>query len=166
MQGFTHESQHNESIEWYTPAFIFEALKMRFDMDPCYPPDRELPWIPVARRYTIADNGLIQPWYGEVWMNPPYGQDTPRWMERLCNHGQGIALVFSRTDTGWFHEFAAKADLICFVRKRIKFVRADGKLGGSPGTGSMLVAYGPVAAKHLIESNLGLCFTQTKGVAA
>ena len=58
-------------------------------------------------------------------------------------HRNGIALVFARTDCGWFHEYVAKADAILFLRGRIKFVDAQGKTGGhGAGAGSMLVAWG------------------------
>lgn len=156
-RGFTHESLHNESKEWYTPPEIFDALGCDFDLDPCSPPDGPVPWVPAKRFYTIFDNGLMQPWEGFVWMNPPYGTDTPRWMRKLAHHRNGIALVFARTDTGWFHEYAAKADLLCFIKGRVRFVRPDGKRGGTPGAGSMLVAYGRRAAEIVRRSGLGLC---------
>lgn len=89
-------------------------------------------------------------------MNPPYGQETPKWMEKLAAHGDGIALVFSRTDTSWFHDYAAKSHAICFVRGRIRFIDQWGKVGGSPGTGSMLLAFGLECATALERSGLGL----------
>jgi hypothetical protein len=46
MNGFTHESTKNESKEWYTPPIIFERLGLKFDIDVCYPFDKEIPWIP------------------------------------------------------------------------------------------------------------------------
>jgi hypothetical protein len=62
--------------EWYTPASVYQPILERlsmteFDLDPCSP------WldgpIPAKTRYTPADNGLLQPWQGVVWCNPPYG---------------------------------------------------------------------------------------------
>ncbi len=157
-RGFTHESSHNESQEWYTPPEIFKALNCSFDLDPCSPADRILEWIPTKKRLTIHDNGLSVIWKGFVWMNPPYGQDTPLWMEKLSKHGEGIALVFARTDTSWFQKWAKNASCICFVSKRIKFVRADGRPASTPGAGSMLIGYGEKAREVLLRSNLGLCF--------
>lgn len=36
-KGFTHESAYNESKEWYTPPEIFNALGIKFDVDPASP---------------------------------------------------------------------------------------------------------------------------------
>ena len=101
--GFTHESQHNESKEWYTPKNIFDALKISYDMDVCSPGKEKVSWIPAKKHLTIKENGLEYNWEGTVWMNPPYGSDTPKWMKKFCDWDDGIALVFSRTDTNWFH---------------------------------------------------------------
>lgn len=123
--GFTHESTYNESKEWYTPRYIFDALNVRFDMDVCSPGADMVPWIPADRHLTILDDGLTHKWDGFVFVNPPYGMDTPKWMKRLSVHGNGIALVFSRTDTNWFHDYAAKADAILFIAKRVQFIPAS-----------------------------------------
>jgi hypothetical protein len=166
MRGFTHESQHNESQEWYTPKYIFDALGLEFDLDPCSPGADIVPWIPAKKHLTIADDGLLPNWEGNVWLNPPYGNDTFKWIRKLCTHGKGIALVFSRTDTYWFHSCVCHADMVCFVRSRIQFIRAKQadkyvmgeviKNSGS-GAGSVLVAYGADMAEALLKSNLGLC---------
>ena len=164
-KGFTHESTHNESKEWYTPKYIFDALGLTFDLDPCSPGANIVPWIPARQHLTIADNGRNAPWRGSVWMNPPYGSDTPKWMEHLAAHGNGIALVFSRTDVKWFHSYVPKADAICFIRGRVQFVKASvasqyakGRYVpcGGCGAGSMLVAYGSEMAGALFNSKLGL----------
>ncbi len=76
-KGFTHESTYNESKEWYTPKYIFDALGLEFDLDPASPGVDIVPWIPARYHLTCLDNGLITPWKGKVWLNPPYGMDTP-----------------------------------------------------------------------------------------
>lgn len=164
-KGFTHESTHNETKEWYTPREIFTALGVHFDCDPCSPGADIIPWIPAAVHYTIRDDGLTMPWVGNIWLNPPYGSDTPFWMQRLRNHKNGIALVFARPDTAWFHDYVPKADAICFIKGRIHFVPAnkadqyaDGQYRPKAGCGaaSMLVAYGEQNAEALFKSQLGL----------
>jgi hypothetical protein len=163
--GFTHESTYNESKEWYTPPEIFEGLGLSFDLDPCYPADKEIPHLPVLNRFTHRENGLLLPWTGLVWLNPPYGMDTPRWLEKLSLHGNGVALVFSRTDTDWFHRYAATAGCICFMRGRVRFLDANMKRGGTPGCGSMLLGFGPTATGAIRKSNLGLVVTTREGEA-
>lgn len=172
-KGFTHESTYNESKEWYTPKYIFDALGIPFDLDPCSPGGQIVPWIPALHHYTIEDDGLIKEWSGTVWVNPPYGSDTPKWMHKLNQHGNGIALVFSRTDVKWFHDYIPQADAICFIKGRVQFVRAEDawdythnlyKPCGGCGAGSMLVAYGSEMAGALLCSGLGLTLSVGRNV--
>jgi len=156
--GFTHEPQNSEQKEWYTPPEIFELLKFpEFDLDPASPGVEKVPQIPAKKHYTIKDNGLLQNWEGRVWLNPPYGQDTAIWLDKLALHGNGIALVFARTDTLWFHTIACKADAVCFLNGRVKFIDEEGKQGGSAGCGSMLLAWGDECADILVNSGAGWC---------
>ena len=87
------------SDDYYTPAWIFETLGLTFDIDVAAPPGG-IPWIPARRYYTIADDGLAQPWEGLIWMNPPYSSAT-EWVRRFIEHGNGIALL-PVVKTKWF----------------------------------------------------------------
>jgi len=169
--GFTHESTHNESVEWYTPREIFTALGIYFDLDPCSPGKQIVSWIPAGVHYTIKDNGLMLPWFGNVFMNPPYGQDTPKWFKRLAKHDNGIGLVFARTDTQWFHDYVPLANAICFIKGRVQFVKPCNAIEyaaglhwpkGGCGAASMLVAFGQHNVKAFLRSNLGPVYKQIK----
>jgi len=157
MSGFTHDNVDNKSVDWYTPPWVFERLGLLFSLDPCQP-EGGVPWIPTCQYYTEKDDGLIQPWDGLVWCNPPYGKHTIKWLKKMHEHRNGVALIFARTDTAWFHDYVAKADAILFLKGRIAFVDGLGATGGSgAGAGSMLVAWGDVAVSALVEmSDLGL----------
>lgn len=152
-RGLVHEAAVSASVEWFTPRWIFEKLGIRFDTDPCHP-IIPLPWVPVRLTYNVNDDGLAQIWVGNVWLNPPYGKGMIKWMKRMHEHGRGIALVFARTDTRWFHLYCAKADAILFLEKRVKFVDRDEKTAGTPGCGSMLVAWGAENVKVLEECGI------------
>lgn len=141
-KAWTHDNVNNKSVDWYTPPTIFEDMDVNFDLDPCHPVDR-IEWIPVDRTFNIEDDGLTQPWNGFVWMNPPYGKYTKAWLEKMHKHRNGVALVFARTDTQWYHQYVKYADAILFINKRVKFVDGLGKTAGSgAGSGSMLIAWG------------------------
>jgi DNA N-6-adenine-methyltransferase Dam len=157
MSGFTHESAHNRSIEWYTPPEIFEALDLVFDLDPCSPgPGKS--FVPTRQHCTAEDDGLVSPWAGTVFINPPYGSQTATWLKKLSSHGDGIALVFARTDVGWFHQHGVQADLLCMIESRVRFFRGDTRTrGGSPGAGSMLLAFGQKSVDAVLRSGLGVC---------
>lgn len=88
---FATPQQGETSDDRWTPPWVFEQLGLTFDIDVCAPPGG-IPWIPAARYYTQAEDGLAQPWYGRVWCNPPYSDPTP-WIDRFVEHGHGIAFV-------------------------------------------------------------------------
>lgn len=103
--------------------------------------------------FTILDEGLHMPWKGNVWLNPPYGPKMGIWMSRLARHGDGIALIFARTETQAFHEHIwPRAHALLFLRGRLTFFNVDGSPGkNSAGAPSVLVAYGEENACRLRE---------------
>lgn len=161
-RGFRHEASTGATVEWYTPPEVFAALAISFDLDPAAPPGG-VPWIPAARALSRADDGLVQPWHGRVWLNPPYGRDIFRWLDRLAAHGDGLALVFARTDTAWFHRAFSSATAACFIRRRLRFVSASGVISGPAGAPSLLLAYGLPCALAAAESGLGRTVIVPKG---
>lgn len=54
--GGRNGAEHT-TVEWYTPRYIFDALGLYFDLDPCAPKGG-VPWIPAFRSYSIEDDGL------------------------------------------------------------------------------------------------------------
>ena len=151
-----HESCVGASDDWYTPESIFSALGLSFDLDPCSPGQGH--WVPAARAITKEQDGLSSAWGGLVWMNPPFGGRNGQvpWLEKFIQHGNGIALVAARTSAGWFHDLAPQFDGMLFPKGKTKFVRPDGSVGGSPGTGVVLLAMGDVACSALKASGLGM----------
>jgi hypothetical protein len=144
----SHQSARNLKDEWLTPPELIDALGP-FDLDPCSPINR--PWPTATDHYTRQDNGLIRPWRGFVWLNPPYGQATGQWLARLADHGNGLALIFARTETAMFFEHVwRKADALLFFEGRLFFHHADGtRADANAGAPSVLVAYGSEAVKRL-----------------
>jgi hypothetical protein len=143
----SHESNSGGSDEWLTPPELLAALG-RFDLDPCSPITR--PWPTAARHYTIADDGLRQPWSGRVWLNPPYAHSA-KWLARLAAHGHGTALVFARTETRlWFAHVWPNATALLFIRGRLSFHYVDGsRATADSGAPSVLIAYGAADAAVL-----------------
>lgn len=127
--------------EWLTPPHLLQRLGP-FDLDPCAPENP--PWKLAEHTYTIFDDGLKQPWHGRVWLNPPYGSKTDAWLARLAEHGNGIALIFARTETEMFFERVwSKADALLFLRGRLHFHHVNGqRAAANSGAPSVLVAYG------------------------
>lgn len=155
-RGFTHEKPvEGETVEWFTPPEVFDALGISFNLDPCAAPKGS--FVPADHFFTKEDDGLSKAWFGRVWLNPPYGKETAVWLDRLIEHGDGIALVFARTDPAWAQRALAAADLVCFVSGRIRFINGSTmKPAGTPGAGSMLLAFGEEPAAALQGSGLGI----------
>ncbi len=142
---------------WLTPPEIIKLLGP-FDLDPCAAP-LPRPWPTAARHYVEADNGLVQPWAGVVFANPPYGPETGDWLARMVQHGNGIALIFARTETEMFHRYVwGGATAILFIRGRLHFHRPNGRRAkANAGGPSCLVAYGDVCAARV--RNCGIAGT-------
>ena len=144
-------SERND--RWLTPLSVIDSLG-EFDLDPCGAPDH-----PTASRVYVledGDDGLRDPWFGRVWLNPPYGRTMRVWVERLVQHGMGTALIPVAAGTKLWQEVVfPEASAIHFYRHRIKFLRRDGRHDDmvSPQA-SAIVAFGSTDADALFASGL------------
>ena len=147
------EKTENSTDEWYTPIEIINSLG-KFDLDPCAPekPLRQT----ASTMYDKNIDGLKQVWRGRVWLNPPYSRPLiEQFVKRMAEHNNGIALLFNRCDSKMFIDvILEKATAIKFLKGRIKFYRKDGTRGGSPGCGSILIAFGENNAEILKNNDL------------
>lgn len=107
---------------WYTPQDFYEALhaEFAFEVDVCATPENAK----CERFFTKEDDGLSQDWIGVCWMNPPYGREIGRWMQKAYESALAgatvVCLVPARTDTEWWHRFAMRGE-VRFIRGRLKF---------------------------------------------
>lgn len=144
--------------DWLTPREILRALG-DFDLDPCAPVGR--PWDTARQHYDIRANGLAQVWSGRVFLNPPYGSKTAAWIKRLACHGNGIALIFARTETRVFFPWVwGHAQAVLFLRGRLRFFTKEGRRGGVAGAPSVLCAYGVENMLALARSGLDGAFVR------
>ncbi|PWJ81516.1 DNA N-6-adenine-methyltransferase Dam [Pseudaminobacter salicylatoxidans] len=153
----SHHSARAGTETWLTPPHVLDALggADSFDLDPCAALNQ--PWPTARQHYTVEENGLIRPWRGRVWMNPPYSNSViGRWMGRMAEHGQGIALIFARTETQVFHETVWRgADALLFLEGRLHFHDAAGvRANANAGAPSVFCAYGAADADVLASCDL------------
>ena len=138
MKTFNTNTSNNP--EWLTPKYITDVLGP-FDLDPCSPGIRR-PWDTAKYHIGLPDDGLQWDWFGRVWCNPPYGRKTFKWIDKLADHGNGIALIFARTETIGFHQHIwAKANGIFFFKGRLAFADINGLTGDVANAPSCLVSY-------------------------
>lgn len=144
------EFSKGTSDEWHTPAYVFEALGERFDLDVAHPEFKTN--VPCER--FLSERGLEGNWDGFIWMNPPFGGRNGiwPWMRRFFVHGNGIALCPDRTSAPWCQDCLKKADAILFVSPKISFERFDGRRSDSPSTGTLLLAAGGRAKEALLNA--------------
>lgn len=138
--------QVNEGDEWYTPQWLFDALGVKFEIDVCAPLDPTYSSVPAARRFTIEDDGLAQPWEGTVWCNPPYSKPEP-WARRMIHHRDGLLLTHIPMNAGWCVDLWETCEAIRLFQA-MEFVRPDGAIQ-RPGYWLQLAAFGPVATEAL-----------------
>lgn len=126
--------------DWYTPAWIFEGMGETFDLDVCTPPGG-VPWIPAKAYYTPDDDGLVQPWHGFVWCNPPYSGPFA-WCDKWAAHGNGIIIL--RTDlSSRAAAIALGTASVMFVpTPRLQFVNGHGEQRESVNFSTVLFGAG------------------------
>jgi phage N-6-adenine-methyltransferase len=116
------------TCEWATPDWLFDELdrEFHFTLDVCATAEN-------AKCLSFLDSldmrsALAQEWQGRCWMNPPYGRQIGQWLQKAYESAQAgatvVALIPSRTDTAWWHDYVMKASEIRFIRGRLKFSEA------------------------------------------
>jgi hypothetical protein len=130
----THHHQletSSKTDEHYTPARIKEVLSLfrpqGFDLDPCSN-SKANPNIPADCHYTIEDNGLIKPWFGSVFCNPPFS-DMKNWVDKalhefVTDHVEELILL-TKFDArvGWFPKLMY-SDMFCVVEGYCRYGNA------------------------------------------
>lgn len=123
--------QHNE---WYTPHCYIEGAREvmgSIDLDPasCELANRT---VRAAKYYDMHTNGLDKAWYGNIWLNPPFGKVHNKSGIRLFVNKlieeyragrttQAVLLGTSDCDASWFHPLWDF--IICFPDHNVYFNR-------------------------------------------
>lgn len=105
----------SEKMDWQTPDAVYDKLdkEFHFDHDPC------------PANWDGKVDGLTSEWGKSNFVNPPYGRELTKWVEKGYNEAQEgktvVLLIPSRTDTRWWHDYCMKADEIRFIKGRLRF---------------------------------------------
>lgn len=137
--------------EWYTPPYILDLVRdvlgdIEFDPYSC---DAAQINVRAERYYTIDNPAAPEDWRARnCFFQPPYSRgNIDSAVEAFCNAwdadkvGEAIALVNNKTETKWFHELLYRANVMCIIKGRLKFWKADGARG-SGRSGQVVFNFG------------------------
>lgn len=127
LSMFSFEQQSLTSDDYYTPKWIFDVLGLEFDLDVASPPAGP-PFTPCRRYYTQKDDGLVQPWEGRVFMNPPFSKPEP-WVRKFTAHRNGIAIL-AVSKARWMDLLWETDAKITLLPSNLKYETATGEAKG------------------------------------
>jgi hypothetical protein len=147
----SHQKSIGDSQTWITPRWILEALGP-FDLDPAGADPR--PWDCATE--TLTKHGLSVPWYGRVFLNPPFDRyQVGQWISKLATYGNGIALLHARVEAEWFEPCWDRASAILFLANRIFFHYPDGRRAeANSGAPACLIAFSQDNAERLRDCGI------------
>lgn len=83
--------------------------------------------------YSDGRNGLVLPWNGLAFVNPPYSAPGA-WARKWCQHPTGIWLSEASVGTSWFQMILSASDLVWAFDARLAF--CDPRKGGAQVRGA------------------------------
>jgi ParB family chromosome partitioning protein len=145
-----HVAQNNGENEWYTPLIYIESAintMGSIDTDPASS-DLANKTIQAKKHFTLIEDGRLQKWDGNVWMNPPYAQPlVTEFCDLLVNKylskeiNQACVLVNNATETNFYQNMLKNCDAVCFIKGRVKFLDVFGN-EGAPLQGQTVLYFG------------------------
>lgn len=144
----------SETNEWYTPAWIIERARSHMGSIDCDPATSKTAqrWIQARTYYTIEENGLNGQWFGNVWLNPPYGKTKGRsnaeiWAEKLeeefiCNRTQQAYLLLSTKHGYKWYNRLWKLYPCVMLDDRVRFIDQYGAIAGQSKVSTTLLYFG------------------------
>ena len=135
LRSIQHLKKIKEYDEWETPKLMFEDACKKYNVKPVLDVCATEKNHKCDKYLTIDWDGLGQQWKEDFFMNPPYS-----WVDRWVKHAYyqhslynvtGMALIYSKTDTRWWHEYIQDLAEVYFIKGRIKF-----QINGRPSKNS------------------------------
>ncbi|CAL9958117.1 DNA methyltransferase [Vibrio phage K225] len=148
MKAKINNSNHsdNNNNEWRTPPRIIERARRvmgSIDTDPASSEDANKR-IKAGTYYDERSDGLMQEWFGNVWMNPPYSTAL---IGRFCskleeefkskNTKQAVVITNNGTETKYAQSLSSICSAICLVDGRLAF-ELDGEVQDNNNKGSIV----------------------------
>lgn len=119
--------------QYLTPLWLFDLLNLEFnfDLDVAATDENTL----CDYWFTEEHDGLIQPWWGNVWCNFPYSSAAD-WVKKAYSEAKAgnctaVLLMPARTDTKYFFDYCRWGE-VRFLPSRLKFEHENGVKNSAP----------------------------------
>lgn len=142
-------NQTSGIVEYYTPPEIIEAARVcmgGIDLDPASSHAANVT-VKAGTIYTIEDDGLSVNWFGNVWVNHPFGRKTNTpWINKLVAEWtagritQACNITFAATSEQWFQPLLKQPQ--CFLCPRTNYLLPDGTVYKGVTKGSVVTYFG------------------------
>lgn len=145
---------NSHDSEWYTPSCYIDSARAvmgSIDLDPASC-DIANVTVKAETFYNAENDGLLQEWSGNVWLNPPYDK-VQKFVEKLINSDkvtQAIVLTNNATETRWFQQLLGNASAMVFHLGRLRFTKPDGN-ASAPMQGQIFFYFGDNTDAFLTE---------------
>jgi phage N-6-adenine-methyltransferase len=167
LKNATPVEKQARDLDYQTPENILECVRAYFagpiPLDPATAANNPTQAI---RYYTPNDDGLLWDWlpFG-VFVNPPYGSEMRNWLGKIAHEAKSgteiLALLpVNRFEQGYLHDVLAFTNAICWIRKRVSFIRPSTgeKAKGNPYASMLLGLNCNRGRFSLAFSSLGYCW--------
>ena len=137
----------SEKLDWETPRWLVDEARRLLGLN-CFHLDPAADALNTKAIYycgpgsEYSTDGLGEQWFGNVWLNPPYGRSIGRWVEKAaqeveCGNAVSVcALLPARPDTKWWHDHVSRASLVLLLKGRVKF---EGAKSSAPFPSALVV---------------------------
>ena len=140
-------NQDSGNVEWFTPPNLIGLARQvlgQIDLDvaSCEAANEV---VRATRYFTREDDGLSQDWFGNVFMNHPYGRDNRKWIAKLISEfnwgycDSAICVTWAATSEVWFRPLHSHAQ--CYLYGRQNFVPGKSGMKVSSPTKGICVTY-------------------------
>jgi phage N-6-adenine-methyltransferase len=148
-KSYKDVAHSSASDEWSTPQDLVDELAAEFapngfTLDPAASDANHK----APHYYTQETDGLSRPWFGRVFLNPPFShRQIGAWMTKAQEEVESgraelvVCLVPARPDTQWWRSAVESAAVVRFLPSRITYGSVDGGGDRAP-FGSALIVYG------------------------
>lgn len=112
----------SKKMDYETPQSFFDKLNKIFNFEIDLAASAEnykcVTWISEKE----DSLNFIWDYKGWCWLNPPYGRQIKKWIEKAYMSKSKICMLIpARTDTSYQHDYVFNANAIIFIRSRLVF---------------------------------------------